>query len=330
MKKNIYCLFIFIGLLFACETEVDMGSDHQSLPVVYCLFTRQEKVHQVVLTKTFMGNKPSRQMGGILDSLFFKEALVYFEFPMRDDTSRIYLQKKMLYDKEPGFFPYPDHIVYQTSESIPKKAYKIELYIDIPGLPTVFSTINSSKINNESLTFPHANGVTIEISEDSPWYIGFGRGYGTMWSVYLEAVIEIDIIEEDADLVQKIKKIRFIKKRYSGRYSDHESPKEISITTERLLHEIWSGIDINPKVVRRKFGTFKLTLYQGDQHYEKYMNYSEAINDYIINPNYSNIINGMGLFASRKYFIRDSLTFKSYSIRELIKDHRLQQLKFVE
>ncbi|MFC2118072.1 hypothetical protein ACFLSY_05480, partial [Bacteroidota bacterium] len=185
-----------MALLFACEEHIDMGSDHQPIPVVYCLFARQDSVHQVILTKTFCGNKDPLKMAKILDSLFFQDAEVYFEYDWDETKQRVYLEKKLLHDKKPGTFSNPDHIIYQTNETIPD-IWKIELFVEIPGLPLVSAKIIVLSVGDELLVYPKYNGQTISITEELPWKIELSEDWA--WNYYRETKIKINIIEKIAD-----------------------------------------------------------------------------------------------------------------------------------
>ncbi|MFC2132582.1 hypothetical protein ACFLRG_02175, partial [Bacteroidota bacterium] len=296
MKRNKFFILIFIALLISCEEELDMGTSQQ-IPIIYCIFNRQDSIHQVVLSKTLWGYEDSRRMGKVFDSLFYEEANVYFEYERSNTTKRIYLEKNLLYDKEPGFFSYPDHIVYQTSEKIPG-IQKIGLFVEVPGLPIVSSIIDVLTSNKSELVQPHDNGVTIGIFEDVPWRIELSNNSG--WDYYREAKIELDIIEGNIYREEEIKKISFNKIRYSNSIT----PPWIEISWDRLMNEILYVIKKDPNVNYRKFGIIKLTLYKGDKYYEQYVQSYYENNDYKMLPEYSNIENGLGLFSSKSYIIR--------------------------
>ena len=312
-------MFFFL----ACEEELDMGaSKNQPLPVVYCLFAQQDSIHQVVLSKTINGNENLQNMTRIFDSLYFKEAEVYFEYEWGGESKRIYLEKKLLYNKEPGIFPNPDHIVYQTNESIPYVSH-IGLYVDVPGLPIASSIIYMYKPSDYILSnIP--NGSQIEISEESPWKIG---NHGGSWGSYQAAEIELDIIEKYVNGEQKIKKVCFFK----DRIPNTGQPKYIAIFWNLLIGEIYSGIEKNPNVLNRIFGKIKLTFSIAGRSFTEYLTSKkdELENYYDRIPTYSNITNGIGLFASWAYIIRDTLVIDYYSRKELVKEPRLQELKFV-
>ncbi|MFC2118069.1 hypothetical protein ACFLTI_06010 [Bacteroidota bacterium] len=326
MKKYKSYILLLMVFFVACEEELDMGADkNQPLPVVYCLFAQQDSIHQVVLTKTINGNENPQKMAKIFDSLYFKEAEVYFEYEWEEESKRIYLEKKLLYDKEPGFFSNPDHIVFQTAELIPYVRH-IGLYVDVPGLPLASSNIVMWKPFWYTLA-NISNGSQIAISEENSWKIKVEKDYGSVWNGYRAAEIEIDIIEEYNNSDQKVIKICFFKDRipYTGQ------PNYIAISWNLLIGETYSSIEKNSNVTYRKFGKIKLKFSGAGPGFTKYITSKkdELDNYYDRIPTYTNITNGIGLFSSWEYIIIDSLQIDYYSRKELVKDPRLQELKFV-
>ncbi|MFC2096806.1 hypothetical protein ACFLSI_00585 [Bacteroidota bacterium] len=318
MKWNKFFFLIFLTAIIACEEDIDMGLN-QPIPVIYCVVNKQDSVHQVVLSKSIVTNdfNEIKKMAKIFDSLFYEEAKVYFEYNYRNITRRIYLEKKLFYDKEPGAFSYPDHIVYQSKEKIPR-VKQIGLYIEIPGQALTYSIVEMN--TSIKITSPYMSGMTIAIDTIASWKIE-----SEDWNGYREADFEIDIIERNRAGNMAIKKVKFNKARFSGSFE----PEYIEISTDLLINEICSDIKRDPNVIWRKFGEIRLEFYKGDKYYEQYIQSYESFNDYMISPIYSNITNGLGLFSYRSYDRRDKLFIKSYSIRGLIEDPRLRNLRFI-
>ena len=323
MKRNKYIFLIILTFILACEEQVDMGYNEQPIPLVYCIFDNQDTIHHVVLTKTVCGYEDTRKMAKIFDSLFYNAAEVYFEYDWFNSSKRIYLEKKLFFDKNPGYFSNPDHVVYQTSESIPETVEKIGLFIDIPGLEIAFSTIDIVLIRNHELISPAGSGATINIDTVAPWKIRLDRFF--KWNSYIEANIEIDIIEKNISGIEKVKTIYF----YKNRFSESNDPKYIEIPIDMLINELMSGIENDPNVIWRKFGHIRLKLYQGDEYFEKYLKSLDSFNDFALTSNYTNITNGVGIFSSRSCLFRDKLQFKSYSLKQLLEDPRIRKMKII-
>ncbi|MFC2118680.1 hypothetical protein ACFLSY_08560 [Bacteroidota bacterium] len=100
------------------------------------------------------------------------------------------------------------------------------------------------------------------------------------------------------------------------------------ITGELFKNFIVVNTPVDPTVISRKFGLFKLIIYNSDEYFVSFKTWETRVGDYFSIVDYSNITNGLGLFASRSYAIRDSLKLDHYSVDWLTSDQRLKDLKF--
>ena len=72
-------ILVLVSQLIACEEDVVSPVAEAPYPVVHCILNRNDTAHYVRLTKTFSGARDALEMAQDLDSLYFKEAYVYFE-----------------------------------------------------------------------------------------------------------------------------------------------------------------------------------------------------------------------------------------------------------
>ena len=317
MRYNKYLFVILLSLLFACEPEVDAIYEAPTIPVVYCLLCEQDSLNNsLILTKTIAGQRDAGKMSKILDSLYFKEAEVWLEYGREPDIQVINLQRTLSYNKEPGFFASPDQIVYHITDTLPPAGSLIKLIVKVPDLPIAFSEIRLLRPPN--VVFKQYS-KKIRIYYDKSWDISVGRN---QWQ---ETTLNIKYVEKFKNETQDTCLITIDKNNspgFAGKSSGY------SITGEMFKNFIVNNIIPDSTVISRKIDLIKLTVYRGDIHFKSYIDWKLFANDYYAISGYSNIENGIGLFASRSYTIRDSLELDYVSLSWMLKDPRLKKLKF--
>lgn len=131
MRKPLL-LIISIIILISCSQEVENPIADYCWPVVHCLLDADDSVHYLRLGKTFSGTAV-KEMIHNEDSLYFKEANVYFDIYHGDFISEtIQLEAVKDMERDPGIFPATPFLLYKTD--YPIKPGGIGLRIEIPEL----------------------------------------------------------------------------------------------------------------------------------------------------------------------------------------------------
>ena len=130
MKKIVFLLVLC--LLISCEQDIDNPTADYTWPVVHCLLNCEDTVHYLRLGKTFSG-KDVEAMIHNTDSLYFKEANVYFDIMINDlEKKTIQLERVDDMERDPGVLPAEPFSQYRTTEHL--KPGIIDLRIEIPEI----------------------------------------------------------------------------------------------------------------------------------------------------------------------------------------------------
>jgi gliding motility-associated-like protein len=62
-----------LGLLFSCNTDVDLIGDYKVTPIVYGLLDQSDSIHYIKIQKTFLGQSNALDMAQVQDSSYFDD-----------------------------------------------------------------------------------------------------------------------------------------------------------------------------------------------------------------------------------------------------------------
>ncbi len=110
-------------------------------------------------------------------------------------------------------------------------------------------------------------------------------------------------------------------------YQQHIKYQEMNVTYEEFIREVLLQIPSDPEVRERKFGEVKLHIVGGDEPMREYMRYYYGHSDYN-NTLYSNFDNAMGFLGTYTQVIKEGMEFDWETQSILVKEKRLQALRF--
>jgi hypothetical protein len=79
MKKLLFAFMVLVGLIFSasCSNDFDLTAEWKDIPVVYALLSRSDTAHYVRLEKVFLDESTSAlEIAKIADSLYYPNAVV--------------------------------------------------------------------------------------------------------------------------------------------------------------------------------------------------------------------------------------------------------------
>ncbi len=128
MQKILRLLIIALGLtLFACDNEVDLSADFEDTTVVYSLLNVYDSVQYVKVNKAFLKDGENAiDLAKDADNLFYEGLDVRLIRPDRKDT--FVLQPREV-PKDPGVFSTEKNIVFYTNQPLRKESAKYDLYV---------------------------------------------------------------------------------------------------------------------------------------------------------------------------------------------------------
>lgn len=168
MKRFLYTAFIVLNLSFyACSTEIDLTADYKDITVIYGLLDPREDTQWVRIQKAFLGDGDALSYAQISDSLYYDSLIVTLQAYTSSGTatgSPIVLEKILdPFPKDSGIFANDINILYRTTQTL-NNTYTYKLQVVKPGKP---DTVTSETIlcRNFFMTYP-LNSSTLISFED--------------------------------------------------------------------------------------------------------------------------------------------------------------------
>jgi hypothetical protein len=130
--KTISFFLLIVPLLFACKKNFNVNAPWQDITVVYGLLNQNDSVHDLKITKAFLGEGNAMEFAKIPDSSNYPDKLdVKMEEYKGTALQKTYVFDTVtIHDKQAGdsIFYYPDQLMYRTTAKLNEDyTYKIVL-----------------------------------------------------------------------------------------------------------------------------------------------------------------------------------------------------------
>ncbi len=112
--KNTFILaLLVIVVLQSCKKELEINADYKAFPVIYGFLNPYDSLQIIKINKSFLGNENPNNYAGIQDSALFDQVDVRLvELHNGQERESYPLQKIVLNNKESGVFSGPENVVY--------------------------------------------------------------------------------------------------------------------------------------------------------------------------------------------------------------------------
>jgi len=328
MTKILLITFIIAILSYSCKTDFEINDEWQDITVVYSILNEAEEIHYIRIGKAFLGNYNAYEMAANSDSLLYNYELnVRLEEWKNTVKRKDFICEKIYIDKDTGIFANNNHYVYKTTGKLDKTAnYKI--IIEKPDGTIVSSEI--ALVGDFNINKPSIHAMEkVPLFTLSPYSIEWtSTAGGRLYSLE----IFFHYIEITAtDTLHK-----------TLAWSNHPSKLSQTLTGgEKMSYDInglqfqnfvKSNITSNENVIKRipKQKTLDFKFYVGDDNLYTYLKISEPSSGLIQEkPAFTNINNGIGLFASRYFKYINGKTITDRTIDSLAKGQITKDLKFL-
>jgi hypothetical protein len=310
----------------SCETDFDPNIYEESFPVVYGLPCPEDSHFQVLLTKSFIGPANARQLASEPQNLFYNNVEAYFELRRLDGSGII--RKELIWmdamTQDDGFFNRtPNKVLGLTKDQFPinfeYNDYKpygyLVLNIKIEDTnQDVYA--RSILIRKPDIFTPNPDRAPYPISlySETPFEFSWYRD-----SVYYEASINFNYQLLTGD--NWVDTVVTIKSQFPAKRHVQNEKIIIYLIGDQFMSKLANRITNSPDDVRR-FVSIDFFAQSADPALQHYIENVRADLDIPLVP-YSNIENGMGIFAlTRKasakgytldYKSLDSLAFGKYT-----------------
>lgn len=334
-------LFIFISCLSAivlssCSNAIDLIGPYEERAAVFGLLNPSEDIQYIKINKVFTNpNSSAALVAQVTDSLYFDSLA---PFLIEIETGRkIPLYKVNYLPKAAGIFNNSVNYLYATSEKIyasnPLNAfefyhYRLEITLPsmqkqvyaITNIPDSTLLVAPIALNYANKIFDFTDGV-IRIAFQAPSNAKLFDAY--FYFNYLE-VNKLDT---------SIKNVKTMKLRFVNNYRVYNDNGRESVSSgidgnffyESLLNQLREDTTIF-----RKFLPCKFELANANLEFDNYVQSAEpSIGIVQKQSDYSNIINGVGLFAARRISRYHNIQMGSYTRNQLTKQPEFKKLGFI-
>ena len=318
MKKiNFAIIILFTGLLFsACETDIDIIADYEDVTVVYGLLN-QDSITYLKINKAFLGEGNALIMAKVEDSSNYAEMLdvKIEEWASGNLLNTFQLDTVTIDNKEPGLFYNPYQLLYKTEEPL-NDDFKYKLKIQI-GEKQV--TSETELVHDFNITKPSAGSAFIKFtytSQSAAEWISSENGKR------FEVIIRFNFIEKSVDnpdtTYRYVEWFLGTKKTQSLQGGEE---MELLYLGESFFSICENNIPYEDPakesdVIYRYPGDIDFIFSVAGEDLNTYIEVNEPSNSIVqVKPEYSNVVNGIGVFSARYKKIRSKLLHaESYAL----------------
>lgn len=301
-------------LMQGCRNDFDINDDWKDFTIVYGILNSTENTHYLRVQKAYLGDGSAYDMAQFSDSILYKEGLnIYMEEWKNGVLKKTFdFNEKVFIPKDSGTFAYDNHYVFKTTGALdPEAEYKI--IIEKAGKPNVTSStgiLSSFVIKNPPMYQPLPVGLHSSAPYEMEWESSEGgKIYNVEINFHFWEITATDTISRTVSWNNLSSVV--------APSLDAGQKLTLSVTGSSFLSFVNSQLKNNTEVLlrvaKRKAIDFK--FYVGDENLYTYMQLTAPSSGLIQDkPSYTNIENGIGLFASR---YNQAITGRSLSDRTL-------------
>lgn len=318
MKFRIIIFFMFLSatLFQACKTDFEINAPWRESAIVYGILNQNDTIHYIKINKAFLGEGNAMFMAQNPDSSTYGgkiEASLYI-YNMGNQVDIIPLDTVTVFNKDSGIFYYPKQILYKTIRALDENfLYKIYIHNKVSGkiitsdsIPLIQgATFRIEKPFGSVLDF---NGVPPHESKllfKTPKY---GKRYQIVFRFhYSETVINTSVTQSkyvDWNLGEK-------------KSSSLSGDETIELSYGEQFFNNLKGAILPNSLVKRVADKVEIIVYVAGDDLNTYMDVNAPSSSIVQErPEYSNIINGIGIFSSR-FDLRKNFTLSTKSLDSL-------------
>ena len=298
---NILLVSLVSFALFACDNEVELSADYEDTTVVYGLINANADTQFIKVNQAFLdGNTNALSLAQDPDRLFYDN----LDVQLRNlANNQLFPLDTISKPKEDGLFTNEKNILYFTDTSLQANTnYRIEVkqsngkltYADAIALDTV-SVVRPiiGRGRNQQLSFTTSNGSILDYNFTFRHSARVAEFEVTLFFHYTERLANgFEVPRAIPISVGKVVNDRLIA----------QAAAKIELPGRRFFETIANSIDpnnTNPKILEND-NPVSIEIYAADSEYRFYANLFGPIDGLTqVRPEYTNIENGIGLFASR-------------------------------
>ncbi|MCD6331937.1 MAG: hypothetical protein J7L89_01565 [Bacteroidales bacterium] len=291
MSRQAIILFLVGLVMLGCETEVDVFKLGESTPVVYCILNQDTTVQSLRLSRSYNSSLAAVAPDSP-DSLLFDRALdIVLEKVQGSSVVKRTFFIPVDVKKDEGFFPYTEHWIYQTDmQVLPNTTYRLIIYLS-ESEKIVYSTCTTvTPFDIINPAYPEVRLIHLQTDHNPQfsWTKSNNAGiYQFGFSLHYDEYIEDRVTLKTVNL--------FLNTTFMLESAGHYYTQSINSAQFYIrLHDLLTA---DPAIIRKCTGVDAIVLCGGEElaYLVRLQQGGQTFNI----MEYSNILNGVGVFSSR-------------------------------
>jgi hypothetical protein len=306
MKKIFFLLPIIASAFFSgCNNDIDINEQWKEIPVIFGLLDQSDSVQYIKINKAFLGKANALVMASNYDTVNYGNVL---DVKIKEVSNNVVintftLQQDSGIAKDPGVFAYPEQVLFKLAGHTldPNNEYELSVTNLQSGL---VCTAKTNLVSDFSVSSPFPNLQLNFTVPDAAFHIQWtsavnGRRYNVIMRFWYTETNKITglVRERHVDM-------NFLDQRAStiagGEVVD------VNFLSKAFYSFLRSNIQVNDSLWRHvgKLGNpnaqLDFIITAANEEFSTYMEVNEPSTGPLQEkPYYTNINNGIGLFAAR-------------------------------
>lgn len=337
MHKRLLGLFLTFNLFlhYSCNNDLDINADWKDVTVIFGLLNQNDSIHYIRVSKAFLGDGDAMTFAQVYDSLYYESDI---EVKLEEYLNGVLATTIILRDtvgvpKDPGTFAYPNQKLYYTRAILkPAADYKLLVKNNKTGNLAYASTrlISGFELTRPLPTENVFGWVPLNVAYPFQWKTaGIGRLY--------EFIIRFNYgekrLEAPFDSVGKF--VEWNLGRQRSEFLVQGTTMGLNVETQRFYQFLNSSLlpyngDISAQNVERSTGRMDIIMNIASDDFTTYLDVNQPSNTIVQEkPKFTNIENGIGIFASRFNFKKSNIALSPFTIDEMKNNPLTVNLNFV-
>ena len=335
--NKVHSTLLFIALsccILSCSNEVLINLPDESEPVIHFVLDPFEDNYYAIVTKSGLADE---SIFSARDSseLFYPSQLE-LKLELWNDSVRLWNSDFHMIEtnKELGFFPQGTGFLYQSNQVVPRREITNGFHEAYPAFSYFRIILNSPDFIKEAysrvpfanypvITQPHFADHKVRLYGPTPMIIGWETYHNIR---YFDSYFLMHYEETDRDGNISLKSHQFLYaldvQKSGEAYSLTIDPDQFFIQFAKAFPTMHAGIKF------RKLLSFDAVVVGGDENFESYLTHQKGANESSIRP-WTNITNGLGVFALKYRVSKDDFRFHSETKDSLSMGRFTKDLGFV-
>lgn len=327
MKIKTLSIALFVSLIYSCKNDLDINANYKETTIVYGLINKSDTIHFIKINKTFLGKTSAYDLAKIKDSSIYnlnEIEVIVEQITYGSVVKTYYPTQTIINNKKPGTFYSPENIIYSFKANIdPNSNYRIS--VKNKRLNTIawaetsivqdFKIEKPSTIQSMSFTGKSNTDLMCYSSKNS-------RLFEVIIKFYYKEINKIDTSK------QEIKYIEWNIGRVKTKYIKGNEEVKVSYVGRDIYKQIANKLKPD-NTIFRKFVKVDYVFNAASDEFNTYYEVSQVSTLNQLKPEYTNVNNGLGLFASRLSITR-TLDISVPSLDTLVQGNDTYNLGFVK